>query len=79
MVSPSTPLSDHDLGSLICCTPHWSLCEAVVNEDFEIVSPGTTNIQSHPPTFHHSALFQGREWAGFLMSLAPIQWYLAEI
>lgn len=72
MVSPSTPVPGHVLGSLISCSPHRSLCEAVVNEYFKIVSPGTTNTEwpSQPPPFC-TLPGQGVDWVPF-MSLVPV-------
>lgn len=68
-ILPSTPVPDHVSGGLSSC---WSLCEAVVSAYFEPVFSGTTNTESHSAILHHSALFQGKGWAGSpLCQLVP--------
>lgn len=50
-------------GGFSCCNSQWGLCKGMVHEYFEIVSSGTINIQSYPPTLCYSELFKGKGWA----------------
>lgn len=75
-ILPSTPVPDHVSGGLSSC---WSLCEAVVSAYFEPVFSGTTNTESHSAILHHSALFQGKGWAGSPLCHWCLQWYLASV